>query len=86
MALRAHSIRRETIAKLAAAPLSARRKRTRAKLLQAGSILFVKKEFWEHQLATSAMKQDSHVVPSTQISPIWILHPKPCRRSMGSNS
>ncbi|QRV02195.1 TetR/AcrR family transcriptional regulator [Arcanobacterium phocisimile] len=43
MALRAHSIRRETIAKLAAAPLSARRKRTRAKLLQAGSILFVKK-------------------------------------------
>ncbi|USR79429.1 TetR/AcrR family transcriptional regulator [Arcanobacterium pinnipediorum] len=43
MARRGHSIRRETIAKLAVTPLSARRKRTREKLLQAGSILFIKK-------------------------------------------
>ncbi|QJC21067.1 TetR/AcrR family transcriptional regulator [Arcanobacterium buesumense] len=43
MAIPARSIRRETIEKLAAMPLSARRQRTRAKLLQAGSLLFVKK-------------------------------------------
>ncbi|WP_216404754.1 TetR/AcrR family transcriptional regulator [Arcanobacterium phocae] len=41
MAIHVRSIRREAIEKLTATPLSTRRQRTRAKLLEAGSILFV---------------------------------------------
>lgn len=43
MEIHTRSLRRQTITKLAATPLSPRRKRTRTKLLDAGSVLIIEK-------------------------------------------
>ncbi|SPT75456.1 Uncharacterised protein [Arcanobacterium haemolyticum] len=76
MEIHTRSLRRQTITKLAATPLSPRRKRTRIKLLDAGSVLIIEKGILGTSVGIFANVPIFPVAPSIRTLQTWIISSK----------